>query len=229
MKYINKQIFKKEVFEMLLVTTLCSIAFIMGDKFHADKSATTQIFLGASMGVFAVIILHFRDRIFKTRQSWEKGLRGEEFLKKKLLDHLPQETYLCTNVQLNYGDADLLLINGSGIYCIECKNYSGYIFYDTKKEQLFHNNYPLNDNYLKLVRGRSREIQNIIKEKLGINVSYVQSVLVFSSKGVKLDCPWDIDNTFVCYPNKLIDHLKKNQSEKISKEDQGKIYNHFSK
>lgn len=91
-------------------------------------AATDYIIFGAVLGVFFLLVLCVLSVVF-----WQdKGQAGENQIHQSL-NRLEGQSAILQNCYLplkNSGttEVDLILIHESGIYVIESKNYSGWIF-----------------------------------------------------------------------------------------------------
>lgn len=116
-----------------------------------------------------------------------KGKRGENRVEKKLCSGLPVGSRLLHDIYLPLTDGtttqiDQIIVNVYGIFVIEVKNYSGWIFGDArhsrwtqtiyKKKNTFQN--PLFQNYAHICA---------LSDRLGIPKEYFHNVVVFAGKG----------------------------------------------
>ena len=127
---------------------------------------------------------HFNYSEAKTAE--EKGVEGERFVATIELGRLPHDLFVVFNdVILPAGDGttqvDHVVVADQGIFVIETKNYSGYIFADNysqkwtqvlpgKKNQ-FQN--PIRQNYLHV---------KAISNNLGIPEEFIHGIVAFSDK-----------------------------------------------
>lgn len=226
MAYLKRQITKYEIYDTLLITLICVFSFIMGGEFKEETNNWVKILVGGIIALFVVIILAFREVILKKQEKYRKGLKGEQFMK-KILEQLPKNMCYRSDIKLDHGNADFLVIGEQGLFCIENKNINGRITYN-KDKQLCHNYLPFDKDYLKQTKRNSVQIKEIIKNKLNID-QYVQPVLVFSGLGVTLDLDEKIDDVYILGPKELENYFQKNNSSQLSKQDQDLVYNLFNR
>lgn len=146
--------------------------------------------------------------------AFDKGNYGE-FLTFAFLEKLPGDNKLLTNIYLPKEDGttteiDLLMLNGTGIYVFESKNYSGWIFGDEKsknwtqtlkggKKNKFLN--PVWQN-----NGHIKALQKILNE---VSTSNFYSYIVFSERCELKKVSVNVDNVAVVKRNMLYTLLKK--------------------
>lgn len=226
MSYLEKQADKfdkkAEYILMLIVSISLIVGFILGKN---DSSYGLYIFIiaGVCLGIISFLLILQRDKFAKKSKDYSKGFQGEKYFK----DFLDKNKLFCgfeyvDSITLDYGDADFIIVNDNGVFCIEVKNINGKITYDKKNDSLLYNFKPFDKDYLKQVKRNSVFIRNIIKKKIN-EFNYVQPVLIFSGLGSNLETDQKIGDVYVLKPEELLILSKQNTNQKLNKELQGKI------
>lgn len=114
----------------------------------------------------------------------QKGTRGERTVATRLRQGLPEEYIILNDVYLPLADGtttqiDHIVVSQYGIFVVETKNYSGWIFGNEnsaqwtqsiyRKKSRFQN--PLRQNYLHICA---------LSERLGLDKSFFHSVVAFT-------------------------------------------------
>ena len=208
MKYLKKQIYKYDIIINFLIIFLCVFSFILGGKLHENNNLVRQLIAGVSIGIAAFVILYSRDNLIKKQKNYEKGLKGENYMKDRIENDLRgMKYYFFNNVKnKNGGDIDLVLVCDHKVYCIENKNITGRVTYDGSSDKLLVNNFE--KNYLRQVRSNALEIKEKIENK-GIKIDFVTPVLVVMGNCVLDNVPEEVRGARIYYPNKFIDYIKK--------------------
>ena len=164
-----------------------AIVFLLVSDFKLGVIIATFLFM-AGIVFFTILILFFRS-------AKGKGIRGEGKVKRKLGRNKTGERYIINNITLRYGNdktaqIDHILIRKNGIFVIETKNYSGWIFGSEEQKQWTQT----------LAYGKSKKrfyspiLQNqthinALKEVLNLQSGFF-SIIVFTNgklKGIDLD------------------------------------------
>lgn len=120
--------------------------------------------------------------------------------------------YCAMFIFLNHGstsEIDLLMIHVKGIFVIESKNYSGYIFgskdqlywtqsLNKKTKQRFYNPIKQNQTHIKA-----------LSEYLGIGANQITSLLVFSERCMLADVPDNDDHLIILKREHLLKYLRR--------------------
>lgn len=146
---------------------------------------------------------------------FDKGNYGE-FLTFALLEKLQGENKLLTNIYLPNDDGttteiDLLMINKTGIYVFESKNYSGWIFGDEKskmwtqslkggKKYKFFN--PIWQN-----KGHINTLANLVED---VEIKDIFSYIIFGERCELKKVSVTSVNVFVINRNHLLSKIKNN-------------------
>ncbi|MDP3057723.1 MAG: nuclease-related domain-containing protein [bacterium] len=226
MQFLKKQAekFDKKAEKILILIVLVSflVGYFIGKNNSLD-SLYGFFIAGIFLGIVSMLLVLQRDKFVKKSRDYSKGFQGEKYFK----EFLDQNKSFCgfeyiDDIKLEYGNADFLIVNDNGVFCIEVKNTTGKITYDVKKDSLLCNFKLFDKDYLKQVKRNSVFIRNIIKEKIN-EFQYVHPVLVFSGLGSNLETGEKIGDVYVLRPEELLILLKQNINQKLNKELQGKI------
>ena len=114
----------------------------------------------------------------------QKGARGEKLVAQRLRAGLPVEYLILNDVYLPLADGtttqiDHIVVSQYGIFVVETKTYSGWVFGDEKSPQWTQSIYrkksrfqnPLRQNYLHICA---------LSESLGLDKSFFHSVVAFT-------------------------------------------------
>lgn len=120
-----------------------------------------------------VVLLAYGAR--RQRNQWESN-RGEELVRKVLMKQLPADSWhLLNNVTLPVADGttqiDHVLVSRYGIFVIETKHYSGWIFGDQKSKR-----------WTQVIYNQKSRFQNPLHQNYK-HLKAVQAVLDFVSPG----------------------------------------------
>lgn len=148
---------------------------------------------------------------------FNKGNYGE-FLTFQMLEKLPGDNKLLTNIYIPKNDRstteiDLLMINKTGVYVFESKNYSGWIFGDDKskywtqslkggKKSKFFNPILQNRVHVNAAKGLLQELDD----------SYFHSYIVFSERCTLKKVSVAIPNVILIKRDDLLQVLQKNMA-----------------
>lgn len=161
----------------------------------------------------ALFIFLFLLALF-LNSAWGKGKLGE-FAVKRQLNKLPETQFTCWHdltIQLDDGSTqiDHVVIGERGIFVIETKNLSGWIFGSEHQKmwtQKIHKNHsqkfqnPLHQNY---------RHQKALEALLDIPIEHIHSVIVFTHRAtLKTDMPSN-----VMYSSQVTNHLRQFQASR---------------
>ena len=113
-----------------------------------------------------------------------KGARGERIVAERLRSGLPTEYRLLNNVYLPLPDGtttqiDQIVVSQYGVFVVETKTYSGWIFGDETSAQWTQTIYRKKSRFQNPLRQNYRHIC-ALADNLGIAKSYFHSVVVFT-------------------------------------------------
>lgn len=138
---------------------------------------------------------YLNKRIFASNFGFaDKGETGENFIERELYK-LTVNKRILRNAYIPYKDGtaeiDIIMITEYGIYVIESKNYSGWIF-GSEKQTYWTQSLNKNSKY----KFYNPVLQNkthikALSEYLNINMNYFQSYIVFSENSELKKVPQD--------------------------------------
>ena len=122
----------------------------------------------------------------------QKGARGERLVAGRLRKGLPDEYMMLNDVYLPLPDGtttqiDHIVVSQYGIFVVETKTYSGWIFGDEKSAQWTQTIYHKKSRFQNPIRQNYRHIC-ALADNLGIDKSYFHGVVVFTG-----DCTFKTD------------------------------------
>ena len=114
----------------------------------------------------------------------QKGVRGERCVAQLLRTGLPDEYRIMNDVYLPLPDGtttqiDHIVVSRYGIFVIETKTYSGWVFCDEKGPEWIQVIYHRKSRFQNPIRQNYRHIC-ALEDNLGIDKSYFHNVVVFS-------------------------------------------------
>lgn len=185
------------------------------------------LFIFIAMG-FKVFLIYMKYRnskygaasgnsFFKT--IYDKGNYGE-FLTFQFLEKIPGDNKILTNIYIPREDGtttevDLLMLNKSGVYVFESKNYSGWIFGDEKNKNWTQSLKGGKKNkFFNPVWQNKAHINALIKSINEIDSRYFYSYIVFSERCELKKVSVTNPNIHVVKRNKLFSILMKDISER---------------
>lgn len=164
--------------------------------------------------VILVLLFFIAKAILKSPKF--KGIKGENKVRKKLGNSIPNQKFILNDVILKEGEntsqIDHIVINKNGIFVIETKNYAGQIYgndYDSKWTQVlqygkvkneFYN--PVRQNYTHINRIKSIiNMDNIpIKSMIVFtqgNIEHINSKNIYKLKDLENIINTPIDNSYI--------------------------------
>lgn len=161
--------------------------------------------------------------LFKSFKNRIKGTYGESKLEKSLdfLDFLGYNGYCLRNVYVPRKDGstseiDVVYITTKGLFVIESKNYSGFIF-GNERDRYWTSTLYAGKNWL----GFKKVLKNRFYNPIWQNNSHISalrnycgniesfSIIAFGNKCEFKDVSWESDNVTVCYYSELKKSIKK--------------------
>lgn len=131
-----------------------------------------------------VIVILFKLTIELSKIPAVRGKYGEWFVTCIMRLFLPKEDYIILNdVYLPMNDGmttqiDHIIVSRYGIFAVETKNYSGWIFADAKAKVWTQTVYRKKNTFQNPLRQNYRHIC-AIAENLGIESKYIKGMIVF--------------------------------------------------
>ncbi len=181
------------------------------------------VFIAAINAEGTTTLYRRRRRYYPRLTPEEKGIVGEYLVSKKLGGTIPGVQYIINDIILSDGtktsQIDHIFINENGIFIIETKNYSGYIFgkdfdrnwvqiLNKKIKNTFYN--PVMQN-----NGHVNMLQKVTKTKLPII-----PLVVF----IEADISHVISN-YTCSINELTSIVNKPRNKTITTKERLDLYN----
>jgi hypothetical protein len=141
---------------------------------------------GLGLEVAAIIVLVVSVKLFLMwyMSPTQKGLRGERAVARRLKDYLPADKYIVLNdLYFNLPDGsttqvDHLVVSQFGVFVIETKTYSGWIFGDEKSAKWSQSIYRKKSSFQNPLRQNYRHICTLA-DTLNIDKHYFHNVVVF--------------------------------------------------
>ncbi len=226
MNYLKYKASRYEYESSFFLAIIVVISFVFG-KYLPLKNPWIYIPIFFLWLIFVVVLQFLSQKSQQNQFNYIKGDKGELFLE-GILKKLPNNYHYKRGIKFkNGGDLDFLVISENGIFGIENKNISGKITYDEKNKQLLRNHYPFDDKYLKQLKNNCFKINEIIKNKLNINI-FVTPILVFSGLGVSIETPAKVDGVYVLSSDKILNFLISSKSGILDEPTKDNIYKLFN-
>ncbi len=143
----------------------------------------------------------------------DKGETGENFIERELYK-LPINKRILRNAYIPYKDGtaeiDIIMITEYGIYVIESKNYSGWIF-GSEKQTYWTQSLNKNSKY----KFYNPVLQNkthvkALSEYLKMNMNYFRSCIVFGENSELKKIPQDTTYFKILYDNQIYEYISFN-------------------
>ena len=163
------------------------------------------------MWMFAAVVLV--PMVIKIFFLWfnspkRKGARGEKLVAGRLRKGLPEEYLILNDIYLPLPDGttaqiDHIVVSQYGIFVVETKNYSGWIFGDEKSAQWTQTIYRKKSQFQNPKRQNYKHIC-ALADNLGIDKSYFIGVVAFTG-----DCTFKTDMPDgVVYSRRAADYIR---------------------
>ena len=170
------------------------------------------------LGAFFVGILvgYFSHYMFKGRVIIRQN-RGESSVRKVITTNFKAPHYhLLNNLTLPAQDGttqiDHILVSTKGIFVIETKNYSGWIFGDEKAKQWTQVIYRVKSKFQNPIRQNFKHLKVIQNQLDFLPKEQIHSIVVFVG-GAKFKTPMPKD---ILYLRQLVDHIKTYEEDVVS-------------
>jgi len=187
------------------------------------SSLINQLF-GSAFFPFLAVIIIFVFFVFISSLLPSKGDMGELYVNRALKKHLDNDVYyLIEDVTFPYKEGttqiDHILISKYGVFIIETKNYTGWIFGGINQKQwtqkIYRETYrfqnPIHQNYKHM---------KVMEEFLGIDKSALYSIIVFAGDAeFKTSLPEN-----VVYLSELIPYIEEKRELKLSEKQVSDYY-----
>lgn len=131
-----------------------------------------------------VIVVLFKIFLLWFNSPTQRGIRGERLVASRLKNGLPQEYIILNDIYLPLPDGtttqiDHVVVGATGIFVIETKAYSGWIFGDEKSAQWTQSIYRKKSRFQNPLRQNYKHIC-ALADNLGIDKSYFHNVVAFT-------------------------------------------------
>ncbi|MBE0682901.1 MAG: NERD domain-containing protein [Anaerolineales bacterium] len=172
--------------------------------------------LGLAIFVFGLLIGFLLKNSYRTRLILNQN-RGEAAVRKLITSNFkPPNFHLLNNMTIPFQDGttqiDHILISTKGIFVIEVKHYSGWIFGNEKSDQWMQSIYRVKNRFQNPIHQNYRHIKAIQQLLDFLPKEQIHSIVVFSgSAEFKTPIP-----NGVFYLEQLVSHLNSFQDEVIS-------------
>lgn len=185
---------------------LAIIMLIKGDIFTSlpAQPSDADIIFSVAVMLIGVVVGYTLGR---TRRITEEN-RGEAAVRRLLTQAFRDERYhLLNNVTLPYLDGttqiDHVLVARTGVFVIESKHYSGWIFGDSRSPKWTQVIYSKKSRFQNPLRQNSKHVTAVRKLLDFLPPDHVHSIVVFTGNAeFKTPCP-----SGVIYLGKLVGHI----------------------
>ena len=161
------------------------------------------------LAVIAVIIaIALKIFLMWWNSPRQKGIRGERLVAKRLRNGLPEEYRILNDIYLPLPDGTTTQIDHSvvsqyGVFVVETKTYSGWIFGDEKSKDWTQSIYRKKSRFQNPIRQNYKHIC-ALADNLGIDKSYFHGVVAFTG-----DCTFKTDMPeYVVYSRNAANYIR---------------------
>ncbi len=172
--------------------------------------------LGLAIFVFGLLIGFLLKNSYRTRLILNQN-RGEAAVRKLITSNFKSPNFhLLNNVTIPFQDGttqiDHILISTKGIFVVEVKHYSGWIFGNEKSDQWMQSIYRVKNRFQNPIHQNYRHVKAIQQLLDFLPKEQIHSIVIFSgSAEFKTSIP-----NGVFYLEQLVSHLNSFQDEVIS-------------
>ena len=202
--------------KMTMTGILGLIVFIGAIKFGIGLRYR---WLGICIGLFMIVLPIIRIYVF-----FNKGKIGELLVRSRLRKGLPDGEYeILNNIYLPIGDGettqiDHVVVSRFGVFVVETKNYSGWIFADASSKVWTQTIYRTKNTFQNPIFQNYRHVC-AIAENLGLPKEFIRSVVAFTG-----DCEFKTPMPEgVVYSRSLVDYIKSFTSPILKEHDKEEI------
>ena len=163
--------------------------------------------------IFLVIALKLFFLWWKSPK--QKGKRGEKLVAGRLRKGLPEEYLILNDIYLPLPDGtttqiDHVVVSQYGVFVVETKTYSGWIFGDEKSKEWTQSIYHKKSRFQNPKRQNYKHIC-VLADNLGIDRSYFIGVVAFTG-----DCTFKTDMPDgVVYSRRAADYIRSRNTPRI--------------
>ena len=159
-------------------------------------------------GVMAALVVAFRIFLMWWNGPKQKGKRGEKLVAGRLRKGLPDEYRILNDIYLPLPDGtttqiDHIVVSQYGVFVVETKTYSGWIFGDEKSKDWTQSIYHKKSRFQNPMRQNYKHIC-ALADNLGIDKSYFHGVVAFTG-----DCTFKTEMPpCVVYSRRASDYIR---------------------
>ena len=167
------------------------------------------------LGCAIALVILFRIFLMWWNSPKQKGKRGEKLVARRLRKGLPDEYLILNDIYLPLPDGtttqiDHVVVSQYGVFVVETKTYSGWIFGDEKSAQWAQSIYRKKSRFQNPMRQNYKHIC-ALANNLGIDKSYFIGVVAFTG-----DCTFKTDMPDgVVYSRRAADYIRSHDTPKI--------------
>ena len=160
------------------------------------------------LGLAIGLVIVFRIFLLWWNSPKQKGKRGEKLVAGRLRKGLPDEYRILNDIYLPLPDGtttqiDHIVVSQYGVFVVETKTYSGWIFGDEKSREWTQTIYRKKSRFQNPMRQNYKHIC-ALADNLGIDKSYFIGVVAFTG-----DCTFKTDMPEgVVYSRKATDYIR---------------------
>ena len=165
--------------------------------------------------VVLTLVVAFKVFLLWWNSPKQKGARGERIVAKRLRDGLPDEYLIMNDVYLPLPDGtttqiDHIVVSQYGVFVVETKTYSGWIFGDEKSKEWTQSIYRKKSRFQNPMRQNYKHIC-ALADNLGIDKSYFHGVVTFAG-----DCTFKTEMPpGVVYSRRAADYIRSHNTPMI--------------
>ena len=170
------------------------------------------------LGCAFAIVIALRIFLLWWNSPKQKGRRGEKLVAGRLRKGLPDEYRILNDIYLPLPDGtttqiDHIVVSQYGVFVVETKTYSGWIFGDEKSKDWTQAIYRKKSRFQNPIRQNYRHIC-ALADNLGIDKSYFIGVIAFTG-----DCTFKMDMPDgVVYSRNAADYIRSHTTPRIKVE-----------
>ena len=175
------------------------------------------------LGCAIALVILFRIFLMWWNSPKQKGKRGEKLVARRLRKGLPDEYLILNDIYLPLPDGtttqiDHVVVSQYGVFVVETKTYSGWIFGDEKSAQWAQSIYRKKSRFQNPMRQNYKHIC-ALADNLGIDKSYFTGVVAFTG-----DCTFKTDMPDgVVYSRRAADYIRSCNTPRIKASQVGEL------
>ena len=174
-------------------------------------------------GVIIALLIALRIFLLWWNSPKQKGKRGERLVSMRLRKGLPDEYLILNDIYLLLPDGtttqiDHIVVSQYGVFVVETKTYSGWIFGDEKSKDWTQSIYGNKIRFESPMKQNKAHIC-ALADNLGIDKSYFIGVVAFTG-----DCTFKTEMPEgVVYSRRVADYIRSEKMPKIKPEQVGEL------